>query len=88
VQVRCMLMVWTKWFIQHVKLKLKETKGILYIRATVSVWVVPGRFFQSLFVPYGDKQGKIGWPRRPLQRVGRGAISIKEIPGENRGTCI
>jgi len=41
----------------------------------------------------GDKQGKVGQdrvgrPGQPLQGAGRGAISIKKILGENRGTCI
>jgi hypothetical protein len=36
----------------------------------------------------GDKQGRVGRPGQPLRGVGRGAISIKEILGENRGTCI
>jgi hypothetical protein len=54
----------------------------------LSVWAVPGKFFQSLPVPCGDKQGRAGWPGQPLRGVGRGAISIKEILGENRGTCI
>jgi len=61
------------------------------------VWAVPGRFFQSLLVPYGagDKQGRVGQgkgkagrPGQPLRGAARGAISIKEILGENRGTCI
>jgi len=56
----------------------------------LSVWGVPGRFFQSLPVPYGagDKQGRVGRPGQPLRGAARGAISIKEILGENRGTCI
>jgi len=40
------------------------------------------------FSNHADKHGRVGRPRRPLRRAGRGAISIKEIPGENRGTCI
>jgi len=53
-------------------------------------WAVLGRFFQSLPVPcgVGDKQGRAGWPGQPLQGAVRGAISIKKILGENRGTCI
>ncbi len=51
-------------------------------------WAVLGRFFQSLPVPSGDKQGRAGRPGQPLRGAGRGAISIKEILGENRGTCI
>ncbi len=60
-------------------------------------WEVPGRFFQSLPVPCGagDKQGRgraghgrAGRPGQPLWGAARGAISIKEILGENRGTCI
>ncbi len=60
-------------------------------------WAVPGRFFQSLPVPCGagDKQGRgraghgrAGRPGQPLWGAERGAISIKEILGENRGTCI
>jgi len=35
----------------------------------------------------GDKQGKVG-AGQPLRGATRGAISIKEILGENRGTCI
>jgi hypothetical protein len=48
------------------------------------VWAVPGRIFQSLLVPCaaGDKQGRAG---QPLWGVARGAISIKEILGENQG---
>ncbi len=69
----------------------------LYIKANMVVfvcvdknWAVPGRFFQSLPVPCGagDKQGKAGQPGQPLRGATRGAISIKEILGENRGTCI
>jgi hypothetical protein len=52
-------------------------------------WAVPGRFFQSLPVPCGagDKQGRgrAGRPGQPLWGAARGAISIKEILGENRG---
>jgi len=53
-------------------------------------WVVPGRFFQSLPVPcgVGDKQGRAGRPGQSLRGAARGAISIKKILGENRGTCI
>jgi hypothetical protein len=58
-------------------------------------WAVPGRFFQSLPVPCGagDKQGRgrAGQGRAGqggLWGAARGAISIKEILGENRGTCI
>jgi len=56
----------------------------------LSVWAVPGRFFQSLLVPYGagDKQGGVGRPGQPLRGAARGAISIKKILGENQGTCI
>jgi len=36
----------------------------------------------------GDKQGRVGQPGQPLRGARRGAISIKEILGENRGTCI
>ncbi len=61
----------------------------------LSVWAVPGRFFQSLPIPCGagDKQGRAGQgragrPGQPLRGAARGAISIKEILGENRGTCI
>ncbi len=69
---------------------------ILYIKANmVSIcvdtnWALPRNFFQSLPVPCGagDKQGRAGWPRQPLWGVARGAISIKEILGENWGTCI
>jgi hypothetical protein len=31
----------------------------------------------------GDKQGRAGQPGQPLRGAGRGAISIKEILGEN-----
>ncbi len=84
--------------------ELLKTLGlsILYIKATwcLSVWAVPGRFFQSLPVPCGahslsvvtnragQGQGKVGRPGQPLRGVRRGAISIKEILGENWGTCI
>jgi ribosomal protein S5 len=43
----------------------------------------------------GDKQGRVGAgqgragrPGQPLRGATQGAISIKEILGENRGTCI
>jgi len=38
----------------------------------------------------GDKHGRAGRPGQPLRGAGagRGAIFIKEILGENRGTCI
>jgi len=51
---------------------------------------VPGRFFQSLPIPCGagDKQGKARRPGQPLRGAVQGAISIKEILGENRGTYI
>jgi hypothetical protein len=53
-------------------------------------WAVPERFFQSLPVPCGagDKQGegRAGRPGQPLWGAARGAISIKEILRENRGT--
>jgi hypothetical protein len=62
------------------------------VRPSVCVdknWAVPGRFFQSLSVPCGagDKQGRgrAGRPGQPLWGAARGAISIKEILGENRG---
>ncbi len=35
-----------------------------------------------------DKQGRARRPGQLLQGAARGAISIKEILGENRGTCI
>ncbi len=67
---------------------------VLYIKANMVFvcvdknWAVLGRFFQSLPVPCGDKQNRAGQqPGQPLRGVGRGAISIKEILGENRGTC-
>jgi hypothetical protein len=78
----------------------KNQNSILYIKANmVSVcvdknWAVPGRFFESLPVPCGagDKQGKgRAWQGGQGSRCGgaaRGAISIKEILGANRGTCI
>jgi len=77
-------------------LKPQKTLSILYIKATVSVcvgsvdknWAVPERFFQSLLVPCGDKQGRAGRPGQPLRGAGRGAISIRKILGENRGTYI
>jgi hypothetical protein len=71
--------------------------SILYIKANMVVsvcvdknWVVSGRFFQSLPVPcgVGDKQCRAGRPGQLLRGAARGAISIKEILGENRGTCI
>jgi len=54
------------------------------------MWAVLGRFFQSLPIPCGagDKQGRAGRPGQPLRGAARSAISIKEILGENRGTCI
>jgi hypothetical protein len=78
------------------KRKEKEKEKILYIKVTMSVrlsvWAVPGKFFQLLPVPCGagDKQGRgrAGRPGQPLWGAARGAISIKEILGENRGTCI
>jgi hypothetical protein len=53
-------------------------------------WAVPGRFFQSLPVPCGagDKQGRGRAARAAAVGAARGAISIKEILGENQGTCI
>jgi len=52
-------------------------------------WAVPGRFFQSLSVPCGVCLFVVtGRARQPLRGAGRGAISIKEILGENQGTCI
>jgi hypothetical protein len=67
---------------------------ILYIKANMlSVcvdknWAMLGKFFQSLLVPCGagDKQGRAA--RATAVGATRGAISIKEILGENRGTCI
>jgi len=54
------------------------------------VWAVPKRFFLSLPVPFGasDKQGRAGRPGQLLWGAAQGAISIKEILGENQGTCI
>jgi len=46
---------------------------------------------RSLWSPFpicGDKQGRARRPRQPLRGAGRGAISIKEILGENQGTYI
>jgi len=53
-------------------------------------WAVPEKFFQSLPVPCGagDKQGRAGRPGQLLRGATRGAISIKEILGENPRTCI
>ncbi len=65
------------------------------IKATVSVCV--GSAWKILPVTAcslwclsicGDKQGRAGQPGQPLRGAGRGAISIKEILGENWGTCI
>jgi hypothetical protein len=36
----------------------------------------------------GQGQGKAERPGQPLWGAAQGAISIKEILGENRGTCI
>ncbi len=56
---------------------------------SVCVWVVLGRFFQSLPFPVvsvcGDKQGKAGWPGQPLRGAGRGATSIKKSLGKIGG---
>jgi len=54
------------------------------------VWAMLGRFFRSLplHCGAGDKQGKAGRPEQLLRGTMRGAISIKEILGENQGTCI
>jgi len=56
------------------------------------VWAVLGRFFQSLLVPYGVclfmVTNRARRPGQPLRGAGRGAIFIKEILGENQGTCI
>jgi hypothetical protein len=71
--------------------------NILYIKATVvyvcvgSAWKILPVTVCSLWSPFpvcGDKQGRVGRPGQPLRGAGRGAISIKEILGENRGTCI
>ncbi len=76
---------------------------ILYIKATVfvcvgsawkilpvtarSLWCLSARSLWCLSI-CGDKQGKAGRPGQLLRGAGRGNISIKEILGENRGTCI
>jgi len=67
------------------------------IKATMSVYVgnawkilpIIARSLWCLSV-CGDKQGqdKERWPGQPLRGAKRGAISIKEILGENRGTYI
>jgi hypothetical protein len=71
-------------------------KSIFYVSATESaigksIVVWNAWLACSLWSPFpicGDKQGRAGRPRQPLQRAGQGVISIKEILGENRGTCI
>ncbi len=73
------------------KINILIKKYILYIKAkaTVSVCVgsackilpVTARFLWCLSVVTNR-------PGQPLRGAGRGAISIKEILGENRGTCI
>ncbi len=51
---------------------------------------ITARSLWSSFPVCGDKQGRAGVGRsgQPLRGSERGAISIKEILGENRGTCI
>jgi len=63
-----------------------------------SAWKILPVIARSLWClsVYGDKQGRAGQgraaragqPGQPLRGAGRGAISIKKILGENRGTCI
>ncbi len=70
---------------------------ILYIKANMVVsvyvdknWAVPGRFFQSLFVPcgVGDKQGRAGRPGQPLRGSREVPFLLKKSLGENQGTYI
>jgi len=60
---------------------------LLLTTATARILPITARCLWCLSV-YGDKQGKAGRPGQPLQGARRGAISIKKILGENRGTCI
>jgi hypothetical protein len=82
-----------------IKIQILYIKGNMVVSVCVDKnWAVPGRFFQSLPVPCGARslsvvtnrpgQGRAGRPGQSLRGAGRGAISIKEILGENRGTCI
>ncbi len=64
----------------------KVLESYILKQQCLSVWAVSERFFQSLAVPCGDKQDKAA--RAATGGARRGAISIKEILGENRGTCI
>ncbi len=71
---------------------LKQQCLSVYVANAWKILPVTARSLWGLSV-CGDKQGKAGQggagrPRQPLQGAGRGAISIKEILGENRGTCI
>jgi len=78
-------------------------KSIFYVSAAEptigkSIVVWNAWLARSLWSPFsvcGDKhdrvgagQGRAGRPGQPLRGAGRGAISIKEILGENWGTCI
>jgi len=71
-------------------------RNILYIKATMvsvcvgSAWKILPVTARSLWSwrQTGQGRGRAGQPRQPLRGATRGAISIKEILGENRGTCI
>jgi hypothetical protein len=48
-------------------------------------WAMPGRFFQSLPVPCGDKQGKAGRPGQPLRGPGEVPFLLKKSLGKTEG---
>jgi hypothetical protein len=60
-----------------------SNKPNIYFNKKLYIWIKA-----NMVSVCGDKQGKAGQPGQPLRGAGRGAISIKKILGENRGTCI
>jgi hypothetical protein len=77
-------------------LYIKATVVSVYVGNAWKILPVTARSLWSPFPVCGDKQGRArqgraaraGRPGQPLRGARRGAISIKEILGENRGTCI
>jgi hypothetical protein len=76
-----------------------SASAILYIKANMvsvrpSVWTKIGQCLEdsSSHCPFPvelvTNRAGAGRPGQPLWGAARGAISIKEILGENRGTCI
>jgi len=70
----------------------RPSKSYILKQQCLSVCVGSAWKIQSLPVPCGVCLSMVtnmaGRPGQPLRGAGRGAISIKEILGENRGTCI